>query len=1225
MRLLLLLLGVLTGNIIFAQEAPLQQRDTSLESRIIFIGDAGALVNGNSVVLRAARNRIPFDEKTTVVYLGDNLYRHGLPDEQALDYMKYRAVLDSQMVIADSTPASVYFIPGNHDWENGRPTGYGALMRQQRYINTQSDRKVHFLPGGGCPGPEVVNIGENTVLVIMDSQWWLHNFGKPGLESDCDSKTKLQVLDELKSIVSKNENKLLLFACHHPFRSNGQHGGYYTWKQHIFPFTDISPKLYIPLPLLGSVYPITRSVFGTTQDMKHPNYANMISLVEPIIRQHPHPVFLAGHEHALQYFKDSTASFIVSGSGCKRTRVSDSKESDYVADSLGFVVINVYKDKTSDVQFYTVEADGSRNRLAYYDSLLADFSKPPEFKLPENNTLPEASFKDSVLVKASNLYENPSGIKRFVMGQNYRKEWSTPVKMRAFKIKEEQGGMRIIKKGGGMQTRSLRLVDSSGREWVLRTVDKDPESVLPEGLQGTFARRLVQDVISSSHPYGFLAVPVLAEALGVIHTEPEVVFVGNDENLGNYRNLFANQVCLLERRAPVDDDTKTRSSDWVFNKMIEEADHQVDEKAVLRARLLDLFIGDWDRHFDQWRFAVTDTGKGKVYTPIPRDRDQVFFNNDGVLLNVVAYQTLPQFAGFKHKMRQTKYLGFNARYFDRIFMPGLDVDDWREALKDFDRLMTDSVIEAAIRQFPPEIYAISGPLIIDKLKDRKAQMLKEGLKYQRFLSEYLDVLGSQEKETFRMSKSGDTAFRIQVYQLKKNGVDTSLISFDRLVNPKVTEEIRLYGFNSGDRFVIDESVHSRKMKIRMIGGKGADTFDARGHIRNFIYDFTGEENPVLTSRNSEKRFSANPLVNDFDYRAFRFNETSFPSISAGFNQEDGLLLGGGFKSIKHGFRKEPYQRMHSLTALTALREKALRVNYRGEFVDLFSYNDIVVDLNLQTPTLNNFYGLGNETKTSPNKGLSFYRTRYNFATADLLVRRRLFGNILAVSVGPTGYLYWNHRSRNEGKILENPALIGLDSSVYQNKGYVGGKAVLRINNLSNTLFPTRGIDWTTTFTSMAGVYGDAKPITSLTSEMNLYAALSDPAKFVAVMRLGGGKILSDDYTYFQALGIGQNNYLRGFRRNRFSGEAMAYGSLELRVKLLDVNSYFLPGSLGLVGFGDVARVWVKNDASAKWHFAPGAGFYYTPFNLVLISGTVAFSEEETLFNMTIGTRFNLTF
>jgi hypothetical protein len=749
--------------------------------------------------------------------------------------------------------------------------------------------------------------------------------------------------------------------------------------------------------------------------------------------------------------------------------------------------------------------------------------------------------------------------------------------------------------------------------------------VLPEGLKGTFARKLVQDVISSANPYAPLTVPPMAKAAGVISATPEVVFVPNDPALGYYRPLFANQVCLLEEREPVPDGIRTRSSAKTFNKLIEENDNQVDQTAVLRARLLDIFMGDWDRHFDQWRFAQFDTGRGKLYEPIPRDRDQVYFNNDGLLLNLVTRQHLQQFSGFKHKMRNTRYLGFNARHFDRVFLTDLNAEDWRKALHAFDSAMSDDVLQAAVKQFPPEIYPLCGPEILSKLRDRKKQMMSEGLKYQRFLSQYVNVLGSQNKEIFYLSSEDDSLVRIKVYEMKKNGRDTDYVMYNRTVNPKVTEEVRLYGFQNDDKFFIDSNVHTHRMKVRMIGGKGADTFNVEGRVKNFVYDFTGENNQVEQLRNSEVRTSSNPAVNNFDLNETQFDKTFFPAFTGGYNPEDGLLLGLGLESYKYGFRKVPYQRLHKLNALAAVAEKAFRVTYNGTFIDLVRYNDLQINATMHTPTLDNFYGLGNETKIQEGRDQSYYRVRYSFAAADVLIRRRMFNNVLSLAAGPTAYYYWNTPERNEGKILENPSQVGLTNAVYEDKSYLGAKAVVQINNLSNTLFPTRGIDWTTTFSSMAGLGGDAKSITRLTSEMSVYAALSDPAKLVAVMRLGGGKIFSDQYEYFQALGIGQNNYLRGFRRNRFSGKGMAYGSLELRAKLFDVNSYFLPGAFGLVGFGDAARVWTDNDQSAKWHFAPGAGFYYTPFDLVLVSGTVAFSEEQTLFNLTVGTRFNLTF
>jgi outer membrane protein assembly factor BamA len=141
----------------------------------------------------------------------------------------------------------------------------------------------------------------------------------------------------------------------------------------------------------------------------------------------------------------------------------------------------------------------------------------------------------------------------------------------------------------------------------------------------------------------------------------------------------------------------------------------------------------------------------------------------------------------------------------------------------------------------------------------------------------------------------------------------------------------------------------------------------------------------------------------------------------------------------------------------------------------------------------------------------------------------------------------------------------------------------------------------------------------------VYASISQAANFIALARLGGGHIFSKNFEYFQALNLGQNNFLRGFRKTRFSGSSLAYNSLEARIKLVNVKSYLFPGTLGLVLFNDVGRVWLKNESSHTWHDAFGGGFYFIPFKMVIISATIAFSKEETLFNFSAGTKLNLTF
>jgi hypothetical protein len=171
----------------------------SIQARVILIGDAGAFVKdkhhqvdagaqmGKHPVLTAVKKNIKLDKKTVIVYLGDNLYKEGLPDDQTLGYQQAKAVLDSQISVTGGTGAKIVFIPGNHDWNNGGVHGWDAILREQEYIDRLANNSVKFYPGGGCPGPVEIKVSDDVTLVVMDSQWWLHESDKPGVESDCPS------------------------------------------------------------------------------------------------------------------------------------------------------------------------------------------------------------------------------------------------------------------------------------------------------------------------------------------------------------------------------------------------------------------------------------------------------------------------------------------------------------------------------------------------------------------------------------------------------------------------------------------------------------------------------------------------------------------------------------------------------------------------------------------------------------------------------------------------------------------------------------------------------------------------------------------------------------------------------------------------------------------------------------------------------------------------------
>ena len=317
---------------------------------------------------------------------------------------------------------------------------------------------------------------------------------------------------------------------------------------------------------------------------------------------------------------------------------------------------------------------------------------------------------------------------------------------------------------------------------------------------------------------------------------------------------------------------------------------------------------------------------------------------------------------------------------------------------------------------------------------------------------------------------------------RKNKSDTSFVMYDRVFDYHDTKDIRLYGLNGDDKFEVDSTARS-KIRLLVIGGKGNDTFDIRGRVINYLYDLKTEKNFIEHRRRTRNLFSSESPVNYYNILGFNYPVTRFPKVGIGYNAEDGVFAGVGFFRRTYGFRNEPYATDQRLATLFALGQHAYQIKYRGEFNHFFRDYDAIINVAYVNPTLNNFFGFGNKTKLDEQQDLNFYRTRYNYAAADLMFRRRFFEK-LHIILGPTVYEYWINQADNTGKILENPSLIGLDSaSVYSKKTYLGGKFGVNFNNLNNELFPTRGVQWNTEFVSMAGLTKTANNFTSLNSDM----------------------------------------------------------------------------------------------------------------------------------------------
>nr|HQV07066.1 metallophosphoesterase [Chitinophagaceae bacterium] len=340
-----------------------------------------------------------------------------------------------------------------------------------------------------------------------------------------------------------------------------------------------------------------------------------------------------------------------------------------------------------------------------------------------------------------------SGGRVFWMGANYRKEWNTPVTVPVLDL----SGMKFLKRGGGKQTKSLHLEDASGRRYKIRTIQKFiTDKTLPGDLNSEAAADLVSDGVSASYPYASLSMQPLADAVGVPYGKVKLVYIPDDPALGEYQKDFGNILATYEEKMP-DSVKKDYDTDEVAEKLEKDNDNTVDEKALLTARILDMFVMDLDRHEGQWSWgAWKNENGGKTYFPIPKDRDQAFYINQGFLPGIAKRKAfVPQLEGFKAKAHDIDRFNYAARNLDRFFLTRLSQADWQKAVDDFIPKMTDQVIENALAQQPPEIRALPhNQQIIDILKERRKYLAAEVMEYYKFISEIVTITGSDKNELF---------------------------------------------------------------------------------------------------------------------------------------------------------------------------------------------------------------------------------------------------------------------------------------------------------------------------------------------------------------------------------------------------------------------------------------------------------------------------------------------
>ncbi len=1228
--LLSLSFGLLISGGLCAQN---QSQDTFY---LYLVGDAGEPTVVNETYRKTIQS-LGKDSPTipsAIVFLGDNIYPKGLESEGHPKRNEGEEILSSQLQLAASI-RNIYFIPGNHDWKRGREGGLQQVLNQQLWIDSLKNEAIQFYPRDGCPGPIELKLSDNLVLVIIDSQWWLHGWEKPeGEISVCEIKTPPEMIAAIEDVLQRNEGKQVVIAGHHPIYTYGEHGGVSILKDHLFPLTKIQKNLYLPLPVVGSIYPLYRKAFGNIQDLSHPLYRQFRKSIHDLLRQYPGTLYVAGHEHALQYAIRDSVHYVVSGSGSKHTPVKKKGYAQFAESANGFVRLAI--------------ATENHIRIEYFidDNPDPAYTVESAIKQPSSQKVPGINSEKTKIINASDQYKATKKKKKW-FGENYRDVWSQEIEVPVFDFKSADGELKIIQQGGGQQTLSLRLEDPEGKQYALRSIEKYPEKAIPEAFRETFAKDIVQDQISASHPYGSLVIPPLADAAGIYHTNPSIVWVADDPRLGVYRKVFSNKLMLFEERphgkakgmdffGNADDIVSTFK---VIEKLAKDNDNQIDQSFVLRSRLFDLWIGDWDRHDDQWRWAEFDKMNGKLYRPIPRDRDQAFFVNEGKIPKLFSKRwALPKLQGFDFDLDWPAGFMFNARYFDRSFLTELDREDWMRTAEELKGLLTDEVIERSIRQWPAEIFALRGEEIIHKLKVRREKLADFALDHYLFLSRTVNIVGSDKHERFNVEFQEGGKVHVVVSKIKKDGeVDRKI--YERSFLEEETEEVRLYGLDGNDEFIFS-GTEKTKIKIRTIGGKGDDRLESLAKEKPVVYDKPKGIVPAAGSRFRDHR-SSDPLINEYDRREFKYDLLA-PLIFGNYNVDDGIFLGGGFLATRHGFRKDPYKTRHLFLGSYALNTSSFNFQYSGRYTNMIRKWSGELDLNAKSPNfVNNFFGLGNESVFDKNiddnpaidvdRAIDYYRLRFTEWTMDLRLSRKI-GSSGFIKVGPSVQVVELERP-DEDRFVKDFEVTLTQPILETYRNFVGVGYSWGFDNRNSHLFTTRGLyfeqssRWMNEFNSsdvMVGNFGYH------TATLAFYQSFRFPARLTFASRISGG-ITRGDFQLYQSQILDGKTELRGFRKTRFYGDSKLVFNNEVRFKLGEIRSYIMPASIGLVGFYDIGRVWyedengvdptVSSGNSTLWHKGFGGGVWFTPYNMAVVSLEAGHSVEGTLGYLRLGFLF----
>lgn len=1159
---------------------------TDNDFQIFLVGDAG---NSEEIqaqqTLNFLKNKIDSaNSNSMLIFLGDNIYPLGMPKESDKDYPLAKEKMENQLAITKNFKGKTLVIPGNHDWYHG----LDGLKAQEDFVKTYLNDKKSFLPKNSCPIDDI-NLTKDIKLIIIDSEWALINWDKyPGINKGCDIKTRDDFYTEFKDLITKNQDKRIIVALHHPVISSGVHAGFNSAKSHLSAFNG-----KVPIPGVATVLTTLRSSSGASiEDINNRHYADFANRLKSIVQDKENVIFVSGHDHNLQYHADNNIRQIISGAGSKTDPATIVNKTDFSYGGSGFAVLNLRKDLSSDVEYFSTK----NNEL----KKLTQISVIPQPKVFENNfpsSLP-ATYTSTVyaekLTKKGRIY-------RWLWGDHYRKYYALPIEAKTKDLSDMNPGYSPFREGGGNQSNSLRLKTNDGQEFVMRGIKKSAVRFLNaqafkkndfgNELNNTFPERFLLDFYTTNHPFTGFAVNNMINKLGIFHSNPELFYIPKQKSLGRYNKNYGDELYMIEERfssdpktlQSLDNATDILSTSDVLKNMRKDSKYSVDQDLYIRARIFDMLIGDWDRHEDQWKWAEYKKGNKVIYKPIPRDRDQAFSTYDGAAFTfIMNIPMIRHIKSFKDEIKNVRWVNMEPYPLDLIFLKGSTEQNWSEQAKFIQQNLTDADIDVAFKNLPKEVQDETIADIQRKLKLRKEKIETNAVEYYHILQEKVPLVGTLDKDKFVIVKNENS---INVKQFKINKDKTEELVFEKSYDGKKTKELWIYGLDDDDIYEVSGDGKS-KTNIRLIGGYNHDVYNVSNGRNVKIYDFKSQKNTYET-KGAAKHISYDYDINTYNWKHPKFNFfAGYPM--ANYNPDDGVILGIVANYTVNNFIRDRFTQKHSISANYYTLTGGFNVGYKGTFKKAIAGWDAGIDATYTTPFFaRTFFGLGNETvyeKDEVSKDFNRVRiSQFKFAP----------------SISKTSWLNLKHQFQlnfehskvqlNEDRFVA--ASPEVNPEVFNGQQFAGANYTFSFKNFDNNAFPTLGLEMILNAGWKANLSEFNQNFASFKGTLNLFRRIDKQGRFVFANSSNAMIINNNNFEFYQAAAIGGNNAMRAYRNERFAGKSYFVNNSEIRWDFGRVKNNIVPVNMGILVGYDVGRVWIDNEQSDKWHQGVGGGFW----------------------------------